>query len=351
MEPRTGPHPRVAVVVVNLDGGALLARCLDAVARQTLAPARVLVVDNGSTDGSAEGLEARWDVEVLRPGRNVGFAAANNLAVRHVDDCEWVALLNPDAFPEPLWLEALLRAAGSHGDFSFFASRLLNAADPAELDGAGDALHPSGFAWRRGHGAPAGSADEPREVFSPCAAAALYRRDEFLAAGGFDEDYFCYSEDTDLAFRLRLVGRRCLYVPDAVVHHVGSAIAGRESAFTVFHLQRNLVWTYVKGMPFPLVWTHLPQLVAVSGLMTGWYATRGQGRAAARGLGAALLGLPAVLRKRRAVQAARRVPVRAIARELSPGAAAYRAVSSRVRRASTAHSTSAARVAAEPGKL
>ena len=286
----------------------------------------------------------------MRAPENLGFAAGNNLAVRMAEGCEWVALLNPDASPEARWLAELLAAAAERREYSFFASRLVDAENSELLDGAGDALHASGFAWRRGHGEPAASADEPGEVFSACAAAALYRRDAFLAAGGFDEDFFCYSEDTDLAFRLRLAGHRCLYVPSAVVHHVGSAVTGRESAFTVFHLQRNLVWTYVKDMPFPLLWVHLPQLVVVSGLMAGWYATRGHGRAAFAGLAAAVRGLPRVLRKRRAVQAGRTVPVRAISRELERGTSPYRTAFSRARRASSARSTSAATVAAGPGK-
>ena len=121
----TNARPRVAVVVVNLNGAAVLDRCLDALARQTVRPARMIVVDNASTDGSADGLEARHPgVEVVRLDENVGFAAGNNLAVKLADDCEWVALLNPDAFAEPKWLERLLAVAHAHPKYSFFGSRL-----------------------------------------------------------------------------------------------------------------------------------------------------------------------------------------------------------------------------------
>ena len=129
MEPR--PSSRVAVVVVNWNGGDVLTRCLDALAGQTLAPARIIVVDNASTDGSVDRLEERHRrVEVIRLAGNVGFAAGNNLAVRTADDCDWVALLKPDAFPEPGWLEALLQARADEPDFDFFASRLLQAEAP-----------------------------------------------------------------------------------------------------------------------------------------------------------------------------------------------------------------------------
>ena len=316
---------RVAVVIVNLNGGALLERALDAVSRQTVAPARVLVVDNASTDGSADRLEERFaGVEVLRLAMNTGFAAANNLAVRAAADCDWVALLNPDAFPEPAWLERLLDAAERRREYAFFGSRLLMADDPSRLDGAGDAYHVSGLAWRLDHGLEAaGRALEETEVFSPCAAAALYRRDAFLAVGGFDESFFCYYEDNDLAFRLRLAGQRCLYVPGAVVHHVGSAIAGAVSDFAVYHSYRNLVWAWVKDMPAPLVPLYLPQLLLANLLLLGAFAVRGRARVVLRAQRDAVLGLPRALRARREVQSARVVPAHELRRVLTTGLVAY----------------------------
>jgi GT2 family glycosyltransferase len=182
----------------------------------------------------------------------------------------------------------------------------------------------SGLAWRRGHGAPAAGRHLAREeIFSPCAAAALYRRDAFLAAGGFDESFFCYFEDSDLAFRLRLAGHRCLYVPDAVVHHVGSALAGYESDFTVYHSQRNLVWAWAKNMPAGLVWRSLPQHLLLNALAVGWYAARGQRRPVLAAKCDALRGLPRVLRERRAVQRERVVGGSELEPLLARGSAAY----------------------------
>jgi GT2 family glycosyltransferase len=122
-------------------------------------------------------------------------------------------------------------------------SKLVKAADLAVLDGVGDAYHISGLVWRMGHGEPVASfSEQVREVFSPCAAAALYRRSVLLEVGGFDEDFFCYVEDVDLGFRLRLAGHKALSVPDAVVYHVGSATTGgQHSDFAVYHGHRNLV--------------------------------------------------------------------------------------------------------------
>jgi GT2 family glycosyltransferase len=308
MEPKAGDRERVAVVIVNANAGPLLGEALDYLARQSLNPARVIVVDNASIDGSVDGLEQRHPaVEVIRLDENVGFGAANNIGVRAASDCEWVALLNPDAFPEPRWLEALLDAARAEPDYSFFASRLLLADDPWKLDGTGDVYHVSGLAFRRDHGRTVEDVARPRaEVFAPCAAAAMYRRSAFVEAGGFDERYFAYLEDLDLAFRLRLAGHRCLYVPESTVLHVGSSITGRTSDFTVFHAQRNMVWTYAKNMPAPLVWLYLPEHVLVNLVALAAYSLRGQGRVVLRAKREAMRALPRMLAERRGLQAERR---------------------------------------------
>jgi len=298
--------PRTGVVVVNWNAGGHLARALEALAEQTVAPHRVIVVDNASDDGSLDGLEARFpQVELVRSRENLGFAAANNLAVRMCDDCELVALLNPDAFPEPDWLETLLAAAEAHPGCAAFGSRLVRDDDRETLDGAGDQYHVSGLAWRRDQGAPLTVERPPGESFSACAAAALYRREALLAVGGFDEHFFCYYEDTDLAFRLRLAGHRCLYVPAAVARHVGSATTEPLSPFVVYHSARNQLWTYVKNMPAPLLWLYLPQHLFLSLLTVLGYAARGRGRPALAGKRDGIRALPRVLAQRREIQAGR----------------------------------------------
>jgi GT2 family glycosyltransferase len=301
----------VAVIIVNWNAGDLLERCLAAVAQQTRRPRRVIVVDNASTDGSAAGLESRHPgLEVVRNAGNAGFAAANNRAVQMAADCAWIALLNPDAFPEPTWLERLCEAGARETRYTFFASRLVLANDPDRLDGIGDSYSVSGLGWRRGHGQPtATTGREACEVFGPCAAAALYRRDAFVEAGSFDESFFCYFEDMDLAFRLRLLGHRCLYVPDAVVRHVGSALTGRRSDFSVYHGHRNLVWTFVKDMPTPLFFLYLPLHVGLNLFSLVWLGLRGQAGVVLRAKRDALRGLPRAWRARRSVQARRKAGI------------------------------------------
>jgi GT2 family glycosyltransferase len=293
---------------VNWNGGQFLDRCLSALLAQTVAPHEIILVDNASTDTSLEIVRRFPSVRLLAQNENLGFARGNNLAIEAASaESEWIALLNPDAFVEPRWLEALLLAAHDYPDFDAFGSKLVNAADPAVLDGAGDAYHVSGLVWRMGHGAPASvNAEQVREVFSPCAAAALYRHKALLDVGGFDDVFFCYVEDVDLGFRLRLSGHRCLYVPQSVAHHVGSGTTGgKHSNFAVYHGHRNLVWAYVKNMPGFLLWAFLPIHLALNLATLLVFTWRGQGSVILKAKRDALIGLRGIWHKRREVQARR----------------------------------------------
>ena len=313
--------PRVAVVIVNWNAGQFLERCLSALEQQIVSPQQTIVVDNGSQDGSTDGIEERHrGVRVIRLTENLGFAAASNLAIREAKDSDWVALLNPDAFPEPTWLAALMQAAHARSEFSFFGSRLVCATATERLDGTGDIYHVSGLAWRRDHGtAASNTAVVPGEIFAPCAAAALYRRDAFLAAGGFDEHYFCYFEDVDLGFRLRLLGYRSWYVPDAVARHVGSGLAGRHSSFSVYHGHRNLVWTYLKNMPAALLWLYLPQHLLLNVATVLWFSVRGQAQVIFKAKAHSLRELPRVWRQRRAIQTKRQLGARELRQVMARG--------------------------------
>ena len=324
---------RVAVILVDYNAGEVLPRALRCLDAQTRRADRVIVVDNDSSDGSAEAVERDFeDVEVLRMGRNAGFAAGNNAGVAVVDDCDWVALLNTDAYAHPGWLEALIDAAEAHPEASSFASRMMRADHPGELDGSGDVFHVSGFCWRRHFGRrleDEPEAGRPAEVFGACAGAALYRRDAFREVGGFDERFFCYLEDVDLSFRLQLAGHRCRYVPDSVVDHVGSATAGYESEFTVYHSHRNMVWAWVKNMPGPLALLYAPMHIAANLASVAWFARRGLGGVVWRAKRDALRELGRVLRERRAVQSRRRASVWQVRRRMAGGLSVYHATEAR----------------------
>ena len=311
--------PKVSVIIVNWNGENFLERCLSALMLQTVEPWEILLLDNASSDESLDILRRFASVRLLAQDRNNGFARGNNLAIGAASDMsDWIALLNPDAFPEPQWLEMLLVAAQSRPEFNIFGSKLVNAFDPAVFDGAGDAYHISGLVWRTAHGIQVSDLYESVcEIFSPCAAAALYRRSAFIEMGFFDEDYFCYVEDVDLAFRMRLAGHSCLYVPTSVAHHVGSGTTGGQySDFSTYHGHRNLVWTFVKNMPGVLFWLLLPLHLAMNVVSVIWFALRGQGVLILRAKRDALLGLPKMWRKRQRIQKARTASVREIWRVL-----------------------------------
>ncbi|MDX6476489.1 MAG: hypothetical protein QOH95_2000, partial [Gaiellaceae bacterium] len=176
----------VDLVIPNLDGAALLAACLRGVRAQTLAPARVLVVDSGSVDGS-RAVAAEHDAEWHALPANRGFAAAVNHGIAS-SDSPYVALLNNDAVPEPRWLEAMVDALERDASLSFAASRMLFTGERG-MNAAGDAFDVRGRGgYNRGIREPDGPRfDEPRIVFGACAGAALYRRSLFHDIGLFDE--------------------------------------------------------------------------------------------------------------------------------------------------------------------
>jgi GT2 family glycosyltransferase len=304
------PSPYVSVILVTWNSGAYLPRCLDCLEAQTFKNFEIVLVDNGSEDGSLEELNAKHPGLVLhleRLSENRGFAAANNIGAR-LAHAPWLALLNTDAFPEPNWLEMLIQAAKQYPEFSFFACRQIRTDKPELLDGAGDAYHVSGLAWRQLEGWPVNRFGlESVEVFGVCAAAALFSRYSFMQVGGFDEDFFSYHEDVDLSFRLRLHGFRCMYVPEARVNHIGSASTGRASPFAIYHGHRNLVWNYIKNMPASLFWLYLPLHLIMNGVFLFYYTLQGQGRAIWRAKRDALRRFNYMLGKRREIQSQRKV--------------------------------------------
>jgi GT2 family glycosyltransferase len=313
------PPPFASVLIVTWNNKTYLLTCLDKLVAQTFRDFEVILVDNGSDDnGMLDGLEEKYSslsLKIEQLGKNRGFAIANNIGARLARG-QWLALLNADAFPEPDWLERLIETTEKIPK-AFFASRQIQAKALGFLDGEGDSYHISGLVWRRNYGLPVKKKGEIEEIFSPCAAAALYPRQAFLDVGGFDEDYFSYQEDVDLGFRLRLKGLRCFFVPQAVVHHVGSASTGKHSDFAIYHGHRNLVWTYVKNMPAPLFWIFLPiHLVANLLTMIKFFLT-GHGNAIWRAMLDAARGIGLMTRKRQEIQQNRQVTVVAIYRVMN----------------------------------
>lgn len=310
--------PWVRVVVVNYNGGDHLQRAVVGLATQSCGDFEAVIVDNASSDGSADRLvlpDGRF--RLLRSSVNLGFAAGCNLGAAGCA-ADWLAMLNPDAMPEPGWLDALRTGTAQHPEAASLGSTQLMADQSDRLDGAGDCYSIFGIAWRGGFGQPVPERLADTGSFSACAAAALYRRDLWEALGGMAEGFFCYLEDVEFGFRIRLAGYRVVQVADARVLHVGSAITGRHSDFTLYHSARNGVFLLVRCMPLPLLILSLP-LYSLAQL---WLTTRTGGAAArVRGLLAGLGAIPSLLAERRLIQKRRVLSTAAVAKLLvwNPG--------------------------------
>lgn len=307
----------VAVLIVAYNSKAHLARQIAALDAQTFRDFRAVLIDNASEPAQRPD-SARlpaW-MTLIQSDENLGFAGGNNRAAQEAGDAEFFALLNPDAFPEPGWLEALVEAAQRFPHAAAFGSTQLLDADPSRLDGAGDALHAIGIPWRGGLGMSAADLPPEGETFAACAAAMLIRAVDFRAVGGFDERFFCYVEDVDLGFRLRLAGRATMQIPGAVVRHVGGGVSARGSAFADFHGTRNRVWMHVKSTPARLFWPLLPFTIAVT--LANLLVNTLKGRTAGwRGVFAALGDLAPAWAARQALRKARKASAGDIARALT----------------------------------
>ncbi|HCR67313.1 MAG: glycosyl transferase [Oceanicaulis sp.] len=256
--------PTITVIIVAYNSGDFLQPCVDALATQSFTDFEAVIVDNASTDGAVDSLTLPDDrFRIDRPGENLGFAGGNNRAAR-ASHARWIALLNPDTRVAPNWLEALLDGARRWPDCPAFGSTQLRLDEADILDGAGDVWYAGGVAWRALEGRPLSDNPPEGETFAPCGAAAFYDRARFVELGGFDERFFCYCEDVDYGFRVRLTGQICIQLTDAIVYHAGSGTTGRHSEFTLFHGHRNRIWVFFKNTPAALLPVLTPLHLAIN---------------------------------------------------------------------------------------
>jgi GT2 family glycosyltransferase len=300
--------------------------------QQVNQPFEVVVVDNGSDDGSPEMVVSEWQqnpllpVKLIRNEDNRGFCAANNQGFA-VSDSEFVALLNNDAEAEPGWLEALARAFTNRPDVGMAASKILVHEDPRRIDKVGHLIYPDGQNRGRGTGElDRGQYDRIEEVLWPDGCAAMYRRAMLDEIGGFDEDLFAYGDDAELGLRARIAGWKCLYIPRAVVRHHRGTTLGLRSSRRLELIERNRVLLAAKLFPWSLLW--LNGVYYAMRLSAGaWAAMMGQGEvgkfpgwrgkmqaalAMLKGDWEALLLLPRMLAKRRDVERIRKLSPREV---------------------------------------
>lgn len=317
---------KISVIVVNWNRKALLEACLRSLAAQTHHSFEVVVVDNGSNDGSPALVkelapEFPAPLRLIQNSENRGFCAANNQGIA-AGDAPLIALLNNDAEADPEWLSALEHVIESAPDVGMAASKILVWEDPRRIDKVGHLIYPDGQNRGRGSGQiDQGQFDRVEETLWPDGCAAMYRRAMLDEIGGFDEDFFAYADDAELGLRGRIAGWNCLYTPGAVVRHHRGATLGLSSARRLTLIERNRVLLAVKLFPWNLLWLNgAYYAIRIAGGI--WAAARNRGEvrrysgikgkmsaamALLRGTASALPLIPKMLRKRRAFRLKRRL--------------------------------------------
>lgn len=317
--------PLVSVLIVNWNGKHHLAECLDSLTSQRYKDFEVVLVDNGSSDGSSDFTRAGYPwVKLVSLDRNTGFAEGNNIAAAHAEG-EYLVTLNNDTWADPGWLQALVAAAESHPEAGMVGSRICRYTAPELLDSLGVRLCLDGMsrgAFRGRRFADLGcKAVEP--ILLPSACAALYKREMLDETGFFDSDFFAYCEDTDLGLRGRLAGWGAVLATDAVVLHKYSQTGGEISPLKLRLVERNHYWVALKSfpllllflVPFMTVGRYLQQVRAF--LSSAWREKAGMPVsgadswalviAMAQGMWEAVAGCRVMLARRRKVQALRRL--------------------------------------------
>lgn len=315
--------PLFSVVVLNWNGRELIEECLSSLRGQAFRDFEVVLVDNGSTDGSAEWISGQADA-VVRPillPHNLGYAEGNNAGIRQANG-RWIVLLNNDTAVDPDWLAQVAAATLRHPEAGMFTPKILNYYRRDEIDNTGHLIYPDGLA--RGQNRlekDDGRFDAECEAAWPSGCAGVYKRELLDEVGLLDGRFFAYAEDVDLGLRARRAGWSCRYVPAARVYHKYSLTAGSFSPRKAFLVERNRFWVLLKNFPL--------REIALSPFATGWRylmhlraALSGRG-AAGRMAGessiwklftttlraefAGLAGAPAILRDRRRLAPTRKL--------------------------------------------
>ena len=324
---------RLSVLIVNWNGREYLPDCLGSLEMQTCRDFEVILVDNGSSDGSIEYVRTShpWVKVVLLP-ENRGFAVGNNAGLEAASG-EFIVTLNNDTETDPGWLEELAAVADEHPEVGMVASRICSFTDRDSIDSLGigicrDGMSRGAFRLQRFSTLSPGRSEE---ILFPSACVALYRRTMLDEIGFFDEDFFAYCEDTDLGLRGRLAGWGALLARDAVVWHKYSSTGGTFSPLKLYLVERNHYWAALKTFPLRLL-LPVPFFTLVRFLVQARLVLAGTGsggefrnsgsrsrlvRAVLRALCDALIGIPRVLKKRREVMLTRRLTDREFARLLA----------------------------------
>ncbi|MBI2252746.1 MAG: glycosyltransferase family 2 protein [Armatimonadetes bacterium] len=245
---------KIPIIIVNYNGKIYLIDCLASIFKQTYPNFEVILVDNGSSDDSIEFVRNNFPmIKIISLNKNYGFARANNLGIEEAlkdEAVKYIALLNNDTKIDTCWLEELIKVAEQDKLIGSCQSKILFLDKPNKFDAIGISIQRNGVALQIAHNLEdCGQYNEVKKVFGACAGATLYRREMLEEIGLFDEDFFAYYEDVDLALRARLFEWKCMYVPKAIVYHKHSATLGNKSPYKRYLLERNRYYYIIKNFP------------------------------------------------------------------------------------------------------
>jgi len=245
--------PLISVVVLNWNGNRTIEECLKSLSEQTYHPLEILVVDNASTDGSADLVKVKFpEVKLIVNEKNLGFGGGNNVGIR-ASNGKYIMMLNNDTRLDPRCIEELRNSIEKDNRYGVCASKILLEYEDNLIDAAGIVVCPDGLSIGRGRLENGDKYDEETEVFFASDCACLYRREMLDDIGLYDEDFFAYADETDMGWRAHLAGWKCIYNPKAVVYHFHSASSGSYSPFKAFLVERNRIWVAVKNFPVSLL--------------------------------------------------------------------------------------------------
>ena len=296
-------QPLIDIIIPNWNGERMLADCLHSLSMQTFSGFRIIVIDNGSVDGSVALLKTKFpQVQVYRFDENRGFTIAVNKGIRE-GAAPWILLLNNDMEVAPDCLENLRLAIEKYQDHQFFALKMLNFHQRDLIDGAGDAVLRGGVGYRLGTmQRDSGYYNVDRDTFGACAGAALYKRELFEEIGVFDADFFAYLEDVDLNLRARRRGMQCRYVASAVVYHIGSATSGSKiNNLTIRLSTRNNFSVLLKNYSLWMFIRFLPSIIVYQLMWALFSCIKGRIVPYCKGIGQAVMTSAKFIRKRNAI--------------------------------------------------
>lgn len=265
----------VTIVIPNYNGKRLLENCLKTLEQQTYKDFKVLVVDNGSSDGSTEVSSEQLELEIVSLKENLGFCGAVNVGIQKTKT-PYLILLNNDTETDRYFVEKLLAGIKKSEHIFSCGAQMIDFKDHEMLDNAGDLYTAMGWAVARGKGKKCEDFEQAVRVFSCCAGAAIYRMNVLKKIGGLDEQHFAYLEDVDLGYRARIDGFENWYTPEAKVYHVGSATTGtRYNEKKVFLAARNTIFVIYKNMPLLQLFINLPFILAGMIVKTLFFVKKG----------------------------------------------------------------------------